>query len=175
MNERIRYVFSRVSAVLILAISTGCTGGSMDDLVTYVEEVKVQDVPPPAPLPYFPHVEPFRPNIASWKDPFEPFFTAPVIPPHTPRPGRHPEEELERFSLDSLRMVGMMAQDEHEWGLIRDPDGLVHRIAVGNYLGRNYGKVRDVTETHIALTEIIPDDAGGWQEREATLALSGLN
>ena len=175
MNQPIRCIFSVASAAVILMILVGCNGGSMEDLVTYVEDVKAREAPPPERLPYFPHVRPFTPDIAGWKDPFEPFFTLPVILPKTPRPGAHPVEELERFSLDSLRMVGTMAQDNSEWGLIRDPDGHVHRITVGNYVGRNYGKVRNVTETRIALIEIIPDEAGGWQEREATLALSSLN
>jgi type IV pilus assembly protein PilP len=55
--------------------------------------------------------------------------------------------------------------------LVVDPENVVHRIVVGNFLGQNEGRVTAISETQIDLTELVADGAGGWLERQATLAL----
>jgi type IV pilus assembly protein PilP len=42
---------------------------------------------------------------------------------------------------------------------------------VGDYLGQNYGKITQITETEVALREIVQDAAGEWIERAAKLQL----
>ena len=56
-------------------------------------------------------------------------------------------------------------------GLVRDPDGVVHRVHVGNYLGQNYGRITGIGEDHIEIVELVPNGSGGWMERQATIAL----
>ncbi len=41
----------------------------------------------------------------------------------------------------------------------------------GNYLGQNYGRVTQITESEITLREIVQDAAGEWIERGTTLQL----
>ena len=79
---------------------------------------------------------------------------------------------MEQFELDSLRMVGVLESGDELWGIIRDPDGTVHRVQVGNYMGANYGKILDIQEGQIDLREIITDAPGSFVERSVTLALS---
>jgi type IV pilus assembly protein PilP len=81
------------------------------------------------------------------------------------------KEELEQFELDSLRMVGLMESEENQWGIIKGPDGVVHRIKVGNYMGRNTGKVLNVFEDRVELREIVKNSQGRWEERQAAIAL----
>ena len=81
------------------------------------------------------------------------------------------KEELEQFELDSLRMVGLMESGDNQWGIIKDPDGVVHRIKVGNYMGRNTGKVLNVFEDRIEVREIVRNSQGRWEERQAAIAL----
>ena len=80
-------------------------------------------------------------------------------------------EELEAYELDSLRMVGTRDNDDDEWGIGFDPEGAVHRVSVGNYLGVNIGKITHVHEDRIELREIIQNSDGRWEERKAALAL----
>ena len=82
-------------------------------------------------------------------------------------------EYLERFELDTMTMVGTFAKESSEWALIRDPDGTVHRIAVGNYMGKNHGKVSTISPDEVELSEFIADGAGGWLIRDASIALGG--
>ena len=81
------------------------------------------------------------------------------------------KEELEQFELDSLRMVGTMENEEFQWGIVQDPDGVVHQIRVGNYLGRNTGKILNVFEDRIEVREIVRNSQGRWEERQAAIAL----
>ena len=90
-------------------------------------------------------------------------------------PSNHRKETLEAFPLDSLRMVGTLQRDDTLWAIVKiqnNPDGGIHRIVTGNYLGQNYGRVINVSEEQINLIEVIPNGLGGWREREASIALS---
>jgi type IV pilus assembly protein PilP len=42
---------------------------------------------------------------------------------------------------------------------------------VGDYLGRNHGKVVGIDESKVDVIEIVPDGEGGWLERPRSLAL----
>ncbi|GFO71474.1 type IV pilus assembly protein PilP [Bathymodiolus japonicus methanotrophic gill symbiont] len=53
---------------------------------------------------------------------------------------RH-KEELENYSLDTLRMVGTVKMKGVFWGLIKASEGTIHRVREGNYLGKNYGRI----------------------------------
>ena len=57
--------------------------------------------------------------------------------------------------------------------LIRDPDGVIHRVAVGNYLGKNHGKISVIRPDQVELSEFINDGIGGWLVRDAEMALGG--
>jgi type IV pilus assembly protein PilP len=73
--------------------------------------------------------------------------------------------------MDTLRMVGILEQNDQTWGLIKDPQNVVHRVQVGNYAGQNEGQIVSVSEDKIELIEIIPDGLGGYIERNATLGI----
>ena len=56
------------------------------------------------------------------------------------------------------------------YGLVRGAGG-VHRVKVGDYLGRNHGRIVSVDEAKIDVVEIVPDGEGGWLERPRSLTL----
>ena len=167
----------RVATFTAFALSlSACTYDSAD-LRDYVAEVKSRPGGPLGEIPRFPRPKPIPP-ISHKTDPFESFLadeldntTKPVPPENLPWPPRN-REELERFSLDSLRMVGSLEQQDQQWGLVKDPGGVIHRVKVGNFMGRNHGKILDVSDLRIHLLEKVPDGRGSWEERQAELALS---
>ena len=69
-------------------------------------------------------------------------------------------------------MVGTLQNTNELWGIIKDSAGTVHRVQVGNYIGRNFGKVLDIKEDRLDLREITKDSEGRWEERNASLALA---
>ena len=54
--------------------------------------------------------------------------------------------------------------------LLRSSNG-VHRVALGDYLGINNGRVTTITASQVEVIEIIADGEGGWREQPYTLLL----
>ena len=165
-------------AGLTLALG-GCAEQSMSDLKSYVKDVMARPGKPPEPLPPIEPYEIYAYSSSEDTDPFQPFYVAPPEPPPGSQQadgGIKPDtnrnrEELEAHPLDSLRMMGTLEREGEVWGIVRAPDAVIHRVKVGNYLGQNHGKIVDISEEFIALSEIVPDGQGGWVERDASLAL----
>jgi type IV pilus assembly protein PilP len=44
-------------------------------------------------------------------------------------------------------------------------------VKVGNYLGKNHGRIKMIDESRVEVVEIVPDGKGNWVERPRTLAL----
>ena len=182
-RHRLRVTRAVVAALVLCVPLAGCGGGSMADLRDYVADVKTEKVPEPDAIPRFePQVVYTYPcdGSVACLDPFEPFFQEPPTLPEEQQvagSGIQPDfdrnrEELESHALDSLRMMGTLEKAQEMWGIVRSPDSIIHRVQVGNFMGKNYGKIIDISEEKIELMEIIPDGQGGWMERDAGLALA---
>ena len=73
--------------------------------------------------------------------------------------------------FDALHMVGTLEKDGQLYALIKTPDGALHRVKKGNYMGQNYGVVVGINDTAVELKEMVQDAAGDWIESKATVAL----
>ena len=80
------------------------------------------------------------------------------------------KEPLEAFPLDAMSMVGSVARGGKPFALLR-VDNLLYQVKAGDYLGQNYGRILRITETEVALREVVQDAAGEWTERTANLQL----
>lgn len=80
------------------------------------------------------------------------------------------KEPLESFPLDAMAMVGSVAKGGAPVALLR-VDNLLYQVKAGDYLGQNYGRIVRISETAVALREIVQDAAGEWIERATTLQL----
>jgi type IV pilus assembly protein PilP len=157
-----------VGVLVGIAVLSGCSR-STSDLEQWVAQVKARPAPPLPEVPKMQQFETFLYNDQGLRDPFAPPLNE---KPHDgPRPDNHIKEPLEAYPLDGLVMNGTLGAGATIVGLVMSPDKVTHRIRVGNYLGQNDGKVTQVTETKISITELVPDGAGGWLERPASIAL----
>jgi type IV pilus assembly protein PilP len=163
--------------VLMLALAfglmAGCTGG-MSDLQQWVAQEKAKKGPPVPPLPVLKTFETFVYQDQDKRDPFGPSLEEQreaQTGANGPLPDKHPKEQLENYPLDSLKMVGTIGTGSAIEGLIKDPDGVIHRVHINNYMGQNNGKIAAVAEDHIDLVELIPNGSGGWMKRQASIAL----
>ena len=167
----------RATAVLIM-MSVGLTGcgGDMNDLNTYIDEVKRRKGGRIDPLPEITPYEVFT-YVADAQSMRSPFV------PDTPQAtgnsvgGTRPDatrsrEFLEGFPLDTLRMVGTLDISETAYALIQSSDGLIHRVISGNYMGQNDGRITGISQSKVELVEIISDGIGGYIERDAAISLS---
>ncbi|MCW8955897.1 MAG: pilus assembly protein PilP [Gammaproteobacteria bacterium] len=153
----------------------GCSRDTTD-LQEFIELTRAKHLGSVQPLPQFKPYQNFIYSASDLRDPFEAAFEAEAnesanadsLRPNTERF----KEPLESFPLDTLRMVGILEQRNQVWGLIKDPQNLVHRVQVGNYAGQNEGQIISVTENQIDFIEIVPDGLGGYIERNASLGIS---
>lgn len=89
-----------------------------------------------------------------------------------PRPdANRPREFLERFPLDNFTMVGTLSKEDYIWGLVRDNNGLVYPIKVGDYIGLNSGYVRSIDGSEINIEETVENGEGGWKHQMTKLVL----
>jgi len=81
------------------------------------------------------------------------------------------KEDLESFPLDALKMVGTVKTDQL-WGLVRSEEG-IQKVKVGNYMGKNHGKIIQISTMEIKLEEIVKEDDALeiWVKKEAKLPL----
>jgi type IV pilus assembly protein PilP len=155
----------------VLGLS-GCSD-DMDELSRKVAEIKSRPGERVEPLPQIKPYEAFTYDASSIRSPFVP--TAPVRTElaNAIRPDiKRPREFLEQFPIDSLKMVGTLALQGKNYGLVQGKDGLVHRVHQGSFIGQNDGRVIGVASTRISIIEIVPDGLGGYIERPAALALT---
>ena len=170
----------RTVACLVAAatLALGGCGGSMDDLERYVDEVKSRPGKRPDPLPEIKPYETFTyvADTEGLRSPFEPDTPSAAsgggegggVRPDTNRS----REYLEGFPLDSFDMVGTLTMGGTTYGLVQAQDGIVHRVVPGNYIGQNDGRINDITESEIQLTEIVSNGIGGYIERDVAIALA---
>lgn len=164
-----------ISILLLALLLAACGGEEFQDLRDFVKNsgagLRGKVDAPPEIKPY----EPFNyDNSIGIPDPFKPRKPEAQSGSHPglnqPDLARH-REALEEFSLENLKMVGFLYQGKSSHAIIRSPDGKVHRIKVGNYLGQNFGRIIEMTDTEIKIKESIRDSAGDWSERMSSLQL----
>lgn len=108
------------------------------------------------------------------RDPFQ--RLAVQVDPLKGRPVRAPDLArprgvLESLAVDQFEMVGTLSRGVQVFALLRAASK-VHRLAVGDYLGPDHGRVTAIHERAIELVELFPDGQGAWLERPRILLLN---
>lgn len=169
--------YLKITLGCLLVTLAGCSSDQHRDLQQFVATEKARPPGRIDPLPEFEMYETFTYGARDERDPFRPKEEAVLTQTQHvasgPRPdGNRNKEALEAFPLDSLTFMGLLQKEDTIWGIVKDPQGMVHRTQVGNHMGQNYGRITIINESKIELMEIVPDGRGGWFEREAAVAIS---
>jgi type IV pilus assembly protein PilP len=183
-NNKLLFIRPKTLKVLLcagffLTVLSGCGEEDFSDLKKYVGDVKARPKGTIEALPEVKPIEPFVFKPEGLRDPFKSLNETEEaedtsvavgngIRPDTSRR----KEELEAFPLDSLRMVGTVVMKTNLWGLVKASDKTIYRVQVGNYMGKNYGKIIRILNDKIELMEIVPDKPGTWREQQTSLALT---
>jgi type IV pilus assembly protein PilP len=174
----------RVAQHLILLLMAslllvGCSSGEFTDLDEFMAEKRARPGGVIAPIPPFKAYKVFSYSATTLRSPFDrpieireitQLQSVSTVKPNEDRA----KEFLEQFTFDSLAMVGSLSRANVDWTLIQDPEGGVHRVKVGNFLGRNHGRIVEMTDVYIAVIEIVSDGNEGWVERPRTIRLESI-
>lgn len=166
-------MMARRILLLPLALSlTSCGGIGMSDLETFVTEAGKDMQGKVEPLPQIKAYEPFNYEAFDLPDPFKPRKLTAVAGGGGLQPDMsRPKEPLEAYSLETLKMVGLVSKKGVTHAVVATPDKSIYHVHVGNYMGQNFGQITRISESEINLKEIVQDSAGDWTERTSALTL----
>lgn len=80
---------------------------------------------------------------------------------------------LEKFSLNDLVVTNVLMAPVGGtlYARVRDPDGRIHQVFEGAYVGDKEGKVTAIKKCSVEIIELYPDRDGGWLEKKAILTV----
>jgi type IV pilus assembly protein PilP len=172
-SSGIQKMLARGMAVLAALVLVACGSEEFQDLHDFVKnsgaDMRGKVDPTPEVKPY----EPFTyDNTTGLPDPFKPRKQEIKVGGGLNQPDmqRH-KEALEEYPLESLKMVGYLYQNNMGHAVIRSPDGKVHIVKAGNYVGQNFGQIIEITEAELKIREAVQDSNGDWSEHMNSLQL----
>ncbi|HEX9687273.1 MAG TPA: pilus assembly protein PilP [Burkholderiales bacterium] len=166
-----RHLF--IGALACVAL-VACSGEQHSDLRQFVRD---SDNMPRGRIPPLPEVKPYEPFEYAAFDLLDPFVARKIEPPRSAKrdPRLPPDDRrkgpLEAFPLENLKMVGSLSQKQENFALIKTPDNNLYRVKMGDFMGQNFGRVIDITESAVKLKELIQDSGNDWKEEERLLLL----
>lgn len=165
-------IIRRALIILPALFLASCGGIGTDDLEKFVAEAGKDMQGKVEPLPQIKPYDPFNYEAFDLPDPFKPRKLSPAgggggLQPDLSRP----KEPLEAYSLETLKMVGVISKKGRTHAVVHTPDKGIYHVHVGNYMGQNFGLITKITGSEINLKEIVQDSAGDWTERTSALTL----
>jgi type IV pilus assembly protein PilP len=165
-------------AFISMAILAGCGEGEHEDIKKWMAESS-RDLR--GRVPPLPELKPFPIISYQAHNEMDPFSANRVEPEKREGGGGakpdldRPREQLENFPLESIQYIGVVSKTKSQdrYALIR-VDGVVYQAKKGNYMGQDFGRISEVTDSAIILREIVRDPSGqttDWVERQITLQL----
>ena len=165
-----------VAMIATLVVLSGCGNGSdFQDLDAYMNEMRLRAPGKIEPTPTFRSYPTFTYNASNLRSPFSRQVRADLAGRQQgsrnvkPDPSRV-KQYLEGFNIEQFEMVGTLSNATGSFALLRGAGG-VHRLKVGDYLGRNDGRIVAISSSQVDVVEIVPDGQGAWLERPRTIPL----
>ena len=176
MNTSFKRAASTAAIGIAFVALSGCAA-DQDELNQWMEQQKREVKPSVEPLSA---PKKFNPQAYMALGQVEPFSTqklAVALKQEARQPNsllaaeiNRRKEPLEAYPVDSMAMVGSVVRNGRPYALLK-VDNLLYQVKPGDYLGQNYGKITQISETKVAYREIVQDAAGEWIERNSALQL----
>ncbi len=159
-------------SLLLPMLLSACGGSGTEDLQVFMEETTKDMRGRVEPLPQVQAYAPFDYAAFDLPDPFKPRKLSPSGGGGGLQPDMNrPKEPLESYSLETLKMVGVISKKGRMNAIVATPEKGVYHVRAGNYMGQNFGLITRISENEITLKEVVQDSAGDWAERTSTLTL----
>lgn len=166
-----------VTGLSLLLSVLGACSGEQEELTQWMEQQRREVKPNVAPLSPPKKFNPQAYLAAGGVEPFSTQKLSVALKQEARQPNsllaaeiNRRKEPLEAYPLDSMSMVGSVIRGGRPYALLR-VDNLLYQVKSGDYVGQNYGKITRITETDVAVREIVQDAAGEWIERNSALQL----
>ena len=177
-------------ALALCAVLACAAGGCKDDPAAR-RQVTKKVVPPtkPVPAPAKPEVaEPETPESLSLqspeegqpisvyrpkaiRDPFKSFVTTRTEVPDSREETPKYKTPLQRYSLDQLKVVGIIAGRRMRKALLEDDVGKGYVVSVGDAIGSEGGKITAIRDDRILIESTYRDGLGNKKVRRITKKL----
>ena len=163
------------AGALVIALS-GCEA-KVDDLQLYVAEVQQNTPVNIEPYPEFEAKPTFIYAAQSLRSPFQRprnvgVEVKPSSQPNCAQPDfARTKQPLEKFGIDALSVTGVFTSNGKKWALIQSNTGSLFKVTIGDHLGLFFGKIDSINNGTVSFTEMLPDGAGCWQKKQATLTM----
>ncbi len=104
-------------------------------------------------------------NPIGKRDPFRSFISGPRDEEiRSPTP-------LQKYEIDQYALVGIVWGIDHPKAMVSDPENVGHVIEIGTYIGKNWGKVTQITSNEVIVTEEYQTIDGELVTNQVTMGL----
>ena len=163
---------SRLLFLCPLLLLLGCAAEDHQDLRQWMREEAKGMRGKVTPLPEVTAFPVVAYETESLTPPFAPgkIVTLEAAADKTAPDRTRPPQPLEVFPIEDLRVAGILVTGAVPYALIQTPPpNKPKHVRVGEYMGRNFGKITAITRDSITVLEIVKDANGAWVEQERIL------
>jgi type IV pilus assembly protein PilP len=170
----------KLGGVIASVFLLSACGANIDDLVVYTEQVKANTQVNIVPYPEFNALPSVDYDANDIRSPFmrsvrEQSSAIAIQTPNCKQPNTSRKKQaLENFGLDALQMAGVFTSNGRKYALVKANDGSLHKVTNGSYIGLFHGRVTQINSDAILIKEMLPDGAGCWKSKDATLTISSM-
>ena len=163
------------AAALVLSLSA--CDAKVDDLQLYIAEIQQNTAVNIEPYPEFEAKPTFIYAAQTLRSPFQRPRNVGVEIKQTSQPNcaqpdfARTKQPLEKFGIDALSVTGVFTSNGKKWALIQSNTGSLFKVTIGDHLGLFFGKIDSINNGTVSFTEMLPDGAGCWQKKQATLTM----
>lgn len=167
----------KITLLLVAVILAGCQAQT-DDLGQFITRVKSNTPVIIEPYPEFKTMPAFEYKAAELRSPFQRPKNKAIETVQTQRANclqpdfTRTKHALEQYGMDALTIAGTFTSVGKNWVLIKANDGTLHKATSGDHVGLFHGKITSILDGTVSFTEMLPDGAGCWREKQATLSMS---
>jgi type IV pilus assembly protein PilP len=106
-------------------------------------------------------------------DPFLPLIQEKIEQPQ-PAADDSPQRiltPLEKIELGQIRLVAVIIMEKKRIAMVEEATGKGYEITIGTFIGRNQGKVTEIKDSSIVVTELVKDFKGKLKEQTQEIKL----
>jgi type IV pilus assembly protein PilP len=158
--------------LLLPLLLLGCAAEEHQDLREWMREEAKGMRGKVAPLPEITAFPVVAYETETLTPPFAPgkIVTLEAVADKTAPDRTRPQQPLEIFPIEDLKVVGVIMAGNVPFALIQTPPpNKPKHVRVGEYMGRSFGKITAITRDGLTVLETVKDVNGAWVEQERQL------